>query len=408
MSSTLAKTSRARARDAKGSENKKAFLDSRFRGFSCPQEDLDEDFLKLVAATYAREITRLFLDRHGAEIASRGDGLVELLVNWLNQDLGFETVWDPAVSKILRTIQVGEATEPINHAAALALRVSASGLSGEWSLALSKPVRLHWGRWLLPTADRIAVTCDGKGACVRTCLSDANHKANFTCTDDEWETDEAEAMPQFGIQHQKIALLPPASALSAEVLGAFDAPSPRVKDVPPEMIGDCHETITLLTEFSPIYLQWILRVLRYVIPLHETDDIQSGSAADEFGLISVSVGLKAATLAESFVHEASHQYLNLLCRLGPIDDGTDTDLYYSPVMRSERPLGRIVVAYHAFANILLLYRLFRANSIADDYCARREAELVSYVEQLESPLRSNQALTSIGRGLCNPLIERLH
>lgn len=378
-----------------------------FRGFSCPQEGLDEAFLGLVAATYARETTRLFLHRYAVELTCRGDGVVGLLENWLNRDMAFETVWDPAVGNTFRAIQVGKATEAVNHAAALALRISASGLSGEWSLALVEPVRLQWDRWLLPTADGIAVICDGKAACVRTRLGNANHEANFTCTDDGWQADGAETMPQFGTQHKKITVLP-APALAAEGLGAFDDPLPVAKDLPLEIMGAYQETITLLTEYSPIYLPWVLRVLRYVIPLHETD-IRSGSVEDQFGLICVSLGLNAVALAESFVHEASHQYLNLLCRLGPIDDGTDTILYYSPIMRKERPLSRIVVAYHAFANMLLLYRLCRANGIADDrYCARREAELVSQVEQLESPLRTNQALTSIGRGLCDPLIERLH
>jgi hypothetical protein len=383
-----------------------AFLNSKFCGFSCPQEGLDEEFLGLVAVTYAREITRLFLSRYATELTCRGHGLVDLVEDWLNRDITFEMVWDPAVSNTFRAIQTGSAAQAINNGAALALRASASGVPGEWSLAFVEPVRLQWGPWLLPTADRIAVSCDGNVACVRTRLDGNKKKTSFTCTNDGWRAENAQIMPQFGAPYKKITVLP-ASALASGGLAPSGDPLPVAEYIRPEIIGVYREAVTLLAEYTPVYLPWILRVLCYVAPLHG-DNIRSGSVEDQFGIICVSLGLNAVELAESFVHEASHQYLNLLCRLGPVDDGTDTNSYYSPAMRKERPLNRIVLAYHAYANILLFYRLCRAKGIADgDYCARRESELVSQVEQLGTPLRTNQALTSIGHGLCDPLIERL-
>ena len=387
-------------------ENEIAFLESRFRGFSCPQEGLDEGFLGLVAATYARETTRRFLSRHRAELTRRGHRLVGFVEDWLSHEMAFEMVWDPAVGSIFRATQVGNVADAATAAAALALRVSASGRSGEWSLVLGKPVRLQWGRWLLPTANQIAVICNGTAACVRCRFGDDNREVNFTRTDDDWQADDADSMPQFGTQYKKITVLP-ATASAADSSGAFEDPLPVAEKLSPEIVRDYQEPITLLAEYSPIYLPWVLRVLRYIIPLRETD-IRSGSVEDQFGVVCVSLGLNAVALAESFVHEASHQYLHLLCRLGPLDDGTDANFYYSPVMRMERPLSRIVVAYHAFANLVLFYRFCVSNGVADEgYCARREAELASQVEQLESPLRTNQALTPIGRGLCDPLIERL-
>ena len=181
-----------------------------------------------------------------------------------------------------------------------------------------------------------------------------------------------------------------------------------VADVDDETTAAYQKAITLLANHCPIYLPWVLRALCYVIPLHPAN-VRSGSVGDQFGVIAVSLGQDTMVLGESFVHEASHQYLNLLCRLGPIDDGTDTNLYYSPARQTERPLGKIVTAYHAFANMLQFYRMCRSNGLVGegDY-SQREAELVSQVDQLETPLRSNSALTLIGRSLCDPLIERLN
>ncbi|MEX2262165.1 MAG: HEXXH motif-containing putative peptide modification protein [Bryobacteraceae bacterium] len=408
MSLTSGSTSPAAIRKAEASDNEIDLLNSKYRGFSCAQEGVDEAFLGLVAATYARETTRIFLDRYLPELTRRGNGLVGLLENWLNRDIPFETVWDPAVSNTFRAIQTGSVEDAVNHAAVLALRLSASGVTGEWSLALAKPMRLQWGRWLLPSADRLDVVCARTAASVRAHLGDTHHEVIFTLTGDGWQADGAAALPQFGTQHQKITLLP-VPELAAKNLGAFDDLLPVADEMPPEVTLVCHETIELLTAYSPIYLPWVLRVIRYLIPLNETTGIQSGSVEDQFGVVCAALGPNSVPLAESFVHEASHQHLNLLCRLGPIDDGTDSNLYYSPVARKERPLNRIVVAYHAFANLLLFYRLLRANGISDDaYCAQKEAELISQVEDLESPLRTSRALTSIGRGLCDPLIERVH
>ena len=37
---------------------------------------------------------------------------------------------------------------------------------------------------------------------------------------------------------------------------------------------------------------------------------------------------------------------------GPVDDGSDTILHYSPLVDRGRPLDRILFAFHACANIL--------------------------------------------------------
>jgi len=114
------------------------------------------------------------------------------------------------------------------------------------------------------------------------------------------------------------------------------------------------------------------------------------------------------SLAETLVHEASHQYFYLLSRLEPVDDGTDKNLYYSPFAGTERSLDRILLAYHACGNILLLYRLCQQNGAPDDgYCAQREDAVMTQLAQLAAPLRNNFALTWVGRALYDPLVERL-
>jgi HEXXH motif-containing protein len=136
--------------------------------------------------------------------------------------------------------------------------------------------------------------------------------------------------------------------------------------------------------------------------------IQSGSIAKYFGVIHVSASPSVPAIAELLVHEASHQYFHLLCLLEAFDDGSDANLYYSPAVRTDRPLERIGVAYHAFANILLFYDSCLTSGIDDGgYCRRNREALSPDVARLEAPLRGSDALTSVGRALSEPLMERL-
>lgn len=112
-------------------------------------------------------------------------------------------------------------------------------------------------------------------------------------------------------------------------------------------------------------------------------------------------------VAEMLVHECAHHYFHLSSRLEPVDDGTDHSLYFSPVKNTGRPIDKILLAYHAFANVLIFYRTCLASDIQDHgYCRRNATELVPQLKQLESALRETTALTETGNSLWLPLAER--
>ena len=72
---------------------------------------------------------------------------------------------------------------------------------------------------------------------------------------------------------------------------------------------------------------------------------------------------KPMDIAEVLVHECAHQYFYLLAYVGPYDDGSDERLYWSPPLRRNRPLSRILMAYHALANVRLFYAAVRASGM---------------------------------------------
>jgi HEXXH motif-containing protein len=375
-----------------------------FHGFSCPQKERDESFLTHVVTEYARNVMRFFVDKYEVQLGKCSRGLVDLFTEALAPGGVQEIAWDPAFGGTYWAIQAADHSEVALIAASLALHLGAYGMQGQWDVTLRQPVHLRWDQWLLPLADHIIVRCEGNVAHIRTSLANSHQETIFVRLQEGWQADGTERLPHFGIHGRRITLLPQRALMLKDFK---ELVSTAVEVIEPQTVADLQSAIELLHHHAPVYLPWVQRVVRCVFLIQpRIKTIISGSLDHYFGLIHITPYPEPAAVAELLVHEASHQYFNLLCLLGPFDDGTDTTQYYSPAVRRNRPLDRIGIAYHAFANILLFYRLCLGSGIVDGgYCSRMIARVTAEVEQLQRPLRNNLALTPIGRALCRPLIE---
>ncbi|MGW9346023.1 hypothetical protein ACWGR3_31265, partial [Streptomyces albidoflavus] len=94
-------------------------------------------------------------------------------------------------------------------------------------------------------------------------------------------------------------------------------------------------------------------------------------------------------------------------RIMPIQDGTDPKLYYSPVKGAHRPVQKIVVAFHAVANLLLLGTIMQERDKDSAYWKRNEDRFLNQVDAMREILLRNTALTVVGRSLVDPLMEQL-
>ena len=109
------------------------------------------------------------------------------------------------------------------------------------------------------------------------------------------------------------------------------------------------EGMALLRRYAPEYADWVLRVIRVIVPLKSNNGrINSGSSRTEPGVIHATVDCGTESYPEMLVHEASHQYYYVVRRVGDVDDGSDPTLYYSPVKETGRPIAMILLTYHAF------------------------------------------------------------
>lgn len=377
-------------------------------GFSCPQEGLNNRLVAAVTAEHARAYARNFIEQFRSELKQNGDGLDALLERAVEFNLDFETTWDLAFSNARLAVLNPSAAAVLPTAAALALRLQRLPIEGRWSLRFKSATPLRWERWILPPAEQITVNATNGELAIVLRRGRSRRPLKFLRGNKHAAVaGEVEALQVARISRRKLMVVTPQAFPATGLQQLPENLSPQ----PPTLIAKlCTAAIALLRKHAPAYLGWVDRVVRGIVPLRpETSLIRSGSQFERPGIIEMSVVPDAAAVAEMLVHEASHQYFQILCRMGDVDDGSDTNLYYSPTKEMDRPIRYILLAYHAFANVLLFYRSCISSGAPDGgYCARNEAALRPQLAQLETALRRTKGLTPFGRALWKPLAARIN
>lgn len=167
----------------------------------------------------------------------------------------------------------------------------------------------------------------------------------------------------------------------------------------------------LIEQASPVHYLWIVAVLREIIGRERApgEENSSRSLLYGFGAVEIVHPSSVTEALEMFVHEMSHQYFHmatLLARLTTPQAGS----YYSAVKRTQRPLERILLGYHAFANVALAYQAMDGSPLLDaDDLARRRRVVDQLVKSLAEPLERevDSGLTEAGRMLYLPLRDRV-
>jgi HEXXH motif-containing protein len=376
-----------------------------YAGFSGPQRRIDAGLLDALAAEHARGYIERFREEFRPELKQRTAGVLDVLDGWLSQKSDFDTAWDPAFAAIARTClsQSRPSADVIaRRAAGLALCLGRRGECNEWEAALARSTRLRWGRWLLPAGHRIEVSNRRGRRTILIQTANGPFKVDFVRGRGDWHSRQARGLQRVRMERHQCLVMARSGLPTLE----FQCQGFRYSGEPQEdMVAACGRAVALLRRHAPQYLRWVDRVLRGVIPCRAlTTAYRSGSDVHQPGLVQMSFPAGAAAHAEMLVHESAHQYFYLLTRLGPVDDGSDRELHYSPVRQTRRPIDKILLAYHAFANVLLFYRECQRSRLKDGgYCRVNEKELLPQIQQLEVPLRSSRALTPLGRALWEPL-----
>lgn len=387
------------------------------RGFSCPQEGLDRSLLEFSVVEHARQTMDLFIERFGDQLQGVSNGLSAVLSDWLHRNESFETVWSQPFGEAYAAVTAGTEVDTVRCAADVAMRLHSRGHHGQWCLRLNKVVQLRFDKWLLPPSDAIEMVAEDKTVSITTCAGSRRRRIEFRQVESTWFVNDLDALPTvagYGARWNLLPAeaLPPGSPARALATGSYEFDAVDGKPGPQSMLDTCGGALKLLAEFGSGYLGWVAQVIREIIPLPPSGDMTNSASGNLApGVITASNQGRRCVLAEMLVHESTHHYLYILKRLGPLEDGSDGALYFSPFRNVGRPILYIIFAYHAFANVLLFYRTLRRQGLSADepgfYSDQRIHDLEESLRTLEGSLQSTTALTSLGRALCEPLYERI-
>jgi len=380
---------------------------SRFESFAGPFDFGDDGLFEVVVVEHARGVVEALLAACGH--LPRNAAPARYLAGWLDGVLDAETCWHPAFPRAAR--RIGAAGEDARHLALAEIALRAAERTTPGSCTFASPAApVRFANTVLPCAER--VTFESSGTSVRFELASGGRaeRFRFDLGAQRWvlaagDERRVVTLPVVPFGTRRVTLADRAKALSVNATTTVP-----LSTVGAEKLGArCGDALTLVSRYAPAFTSWIERVLRVIVPRSTGDGtLFSGSASDAPGIVELSFDTRLVSIAEALVHESTHQYLHVATRVARVDDGSDPTLYYSPVKRTGRPVRAILVAYHAFANVVLFYKLCRAGGIDDEgYCARNEAETRAQLAVLEQALRATRALTDVGEALWRPLARRL-
>ena len=378
-------------------------ISAALRQFGCPHEQWDDSIFALVSFHAGRGKLTQFLNRYKSAIRVNSSGLSDILEFCLEDATALNAVGDPALGAIERAAQLG-CNNPTVVAAGFALHCTGQPNMGGWQASFLAPERFRWKRWLLPPTREISVDYERSSAAVTLENADiAGRTVKLDAADGT--ANGGKSLPSVG----SIVLLPRSQVPEDLKRGSERLSEFSVVDIEPIMVCSFEDALTLLMKYAPRYVDWVNRVIREIIVSpYKAQSSQSGSWRDALGTVQVSWSPDPISVAEALVHEASHQYAYHVYRVSSLDDGSDTNLYYSPAARRSRPLERILFAYHAFANVLLFYgEAMRATDNSSGDLSKRLLQCRDFVHELDEPLRDNKALTAAGRSLYETLRSRI-
>lgn len=391
-------------------------MSSWVRQFSLPCAGASESVFDTIVTSHGVAVASGLLESHAGDIVAASDGLVDFINRWIADPPVSTMAWDSAFGRAHLALRERrhDAAGALDAAVRVGLRLAASGQPGRWSAQMA-PTAIQLDDRIIDGVEQIEVHVDEVSwdAGCRLCLRLADGRTLLWRRDgNHWAGEGGSVLASVG-RTRPIYLLPRQALPADERGGEIFRECQPVDSVSPSMARAFEDGMTVLQQNVPDYLPWVERVLNGIVvcPVQAEYRLVSGSWEDVPGFVHMSSPHGGIDIAEILVHECAHQYFYMLQRVGAVDDASDSELYWSPPIRKKRPLSRILMAYHALANVQLLYQAVRSNTANHPHDIRyveiNEPDLQAAIRALDAPLRDNPALTALGRGLYVPLAERM-
>lgn len=182
--------------------------------------------------------------------------------------------------------------------------------------------------------------------------------------------------------------------------------------VPHETLNRAAATLQQAAEWirsvSPSHFNWITRLIRgfAITEMPAGSDLSSGSYITRPGIVHISFPLDMLLVAETLIHEASHQHYMVMNSVVRLVDPTASTTVFSPIKGTHRPLDRTLFAYHACFNIWDFFR--RVDDVQRAGEAAQRGELMyAYATTMGRSMTRVGDLTPVGAALSGDLRQRL-
>ncbi len=172
---------------------------------------------------------------------------------------------------------------------------------------------------------------------------------------------------------------------------------------------DVERALNQLKKYSPEYYTWVVSAISEVsfVTVPHGKEVTSSSIFHQFGCVRLSMPASEYQIIDMLVHEASHQYLNLLWSQGRIVE-KDAEQLYSPLKGAPRPMHMVTAGYHAFGNVRLMQHKLPKQLQESDQISKVIEKTEHYVRELGAAITdSSKDLTDFGKSLFFPLHYRL-
>ncbi len=322
--------------------------------------------------------------------------------------------WQPELGAILRTAIVESPDEAIINAmfALHALRIT-----GCWEYTLTHTLRVSVAGHLFNIDGHISVQASPAGIVICRSESDtaplqlawtAGGLRYLCATEPEaiWQYRCPTFLTRAGFEHAYLQSCGiPESDTLPEIIAHWPIPPVDGQDVAlaANSAAQVENALELLAQTGTNYLDWLgplfrgMATCRLVAP----DIRQSESYAFHPGVISCGFPLSTEFLSEVFVHEMSHQHYFLINSIVPLTNkNAREEIYFSSLKGRKRNLDKILMTYHATANMVLFWHDVIVGMGAETSANLREREvMVRHTRGLAEILTTAEDLTEAGKAL---------
>ncbi|MBB2484687.1 hypothetical protein H5407_05550 [Mitsuaria sp. WAJ17] len=321
--------------------------------------------------------------------------------------------WSPELGSCMARLSRGQLREATIF---FLLAAHGTGATGDWTLDLPQPCRLSFAGATFTAHEAVKARCE-QGRLQLWVLPPPAAPLCWQHIGAHWVLEPGQAtdsridfaagatVTSAGFEDKQVqSWTLPASYRSGDDPEVDWPPAQTAADLGPawrdQAARQTGEALDLLGQLHGNYRPWCQPLLRGLAACRvpHAQMLVSGSYRSHAGMLTVGFPIQTPLLAETLVHEISHQYYSLLSYAVPlIDRQVASGLYYSSFKRKDRPLEKILFAFHATANMAFYWHgLLQMSGPWQDLADRELGKLVGYIDSLGQTLREAPGLSPTG------------